>query len=165
VTPFTFTDFEREAAAIVDQARAKANALLQQALVEAENVRLRARAEGIAEGRALVEGRRGELVAAAERELVALSVRIAERIVKAEIALGRPVAEANLRKAIELAATKRNLVVRACSSEVERMRAQGVEAVADESVAPGGVIVETSEGRVDLEIRTQLDAIERGLLA
>lgn len=164
MTPFTFTDFEREAAAIVEQARAKANALLQQALVEAENVRSRARAEGIAEGRALVAARRGEIEAAAERELVALAVAIAGRIVKAEVALGRPVAEANLRRAIELAAGKRGLVVRAAPADVETLRASGVEAVADGTLAPGGVIVETEEGRIDLAIATQLDEIERGLL-
>lgn len=164
MVPFTFVDFEREAQALVEQARAKANAVLQQAMAEAANVRENARIEGLRRGLDEIEQRRGELCAEAERDLVKLAIGIAERIVKAEIALGRPVAEANLKRAIELAAHRRVVIVRSHPDDMARLAGQGLVVEGDATVTPGGVILETREGRVDLDVRTQLDAIERGLL-
>ncbi len=161
--PFTFVDFEREAQAIVEQARAKSGAILQQAMTEAANVKERGRLEGMAQGLREIEQRRAEMCAEAERDLVKLAVAIAERIVKAEIALGRPVAEANLKRAIELAAHRREAIVRVHPGDVERLAVQGLVVEGDASVTPGGVVLEMREGRIDLDVRTQLDEIERGL--
>ena len=164
MVPFTFVDFEREAHALVEQARAKAAAVLQQAMAEAANVKERARIEGLAEGLRDVERRRAELCAEAERDLVGLAVAIAERIVKAEVALGRPVAAANLKRAIELAAHRRVAIARVHPGDAGRLAVPGLVVEGDAAVTPGGVVLELREGRIDLDVRTQLDAIERGLI-
>lgn len=182
--PFAFVDFEREAEALLAQAREKAAAILGQALAESENVKERARIEGAEAGRrealdrdaALVgevvrriEARREDLCAEAGRDLLRLAVAIAERIVRAEIGRGRPVAEAGVRRAIELSSRRHDLSIRVHPADFERLaglraRLSEIRFDADASLAEGGAVAECAEGRVDLEIRTQLDRIERELL-
>lgn len=162
--PFSFTDFEREAQAIVDDARAKAASVLQQAMAEAGRIREKARLDGVAAGLAEIAQRRDEICREAERDLVRLAVGIAERIVKTQIALGRPVAEANLKRAIELAAHRREWIVRVHPDDQERLAGQGFAVEGDGTVTPGGVILEARDVRIDLDVRTQLDEIEKGLL-
>ena len=125
---------------------------------------------------AAIGEKRAELAAAAERELVRLSVRIAEKIVKAEVASGARVAVENLRRAIALAARRREVRVRlhpadlkAVETFLPELRREVVDLgpvalEADPAVARGGAVVVTPEGAVDADIASQLDEIERGLL-
>ncbi len=203
--PFELRSFEDEARAAVEEARAAAREIVRRAEEEGRRIREEAarsgrqegfsqgRAAGIAEGResfareaALLAGalrvaargiaaRQEELAAAAERDLVRLAVAIAEKIVKAEIRNGRPVAAAALRRAVELAARRRRLkvlvhpddmaVVEACLPALRADFADigAVEMEASGAVSRGGCVVTTEEGAVDADLRTQLEEIERGL--
>jgi flagellar assembly protein FliH len=204
IRPLPLTSFEEDAPA--GEELRKAREVLQAALAEREKIREQARREGyetgLAEGRAAaaaaererlarecaplgdllraaaraVEDRRAELAAAAERELVKLSVRIAEKIVKAEVAHGRPVAADNLRRAVALAVRRRELRVRVHPEDLAliegflpELRRElgdlgGVALESDPGLARGGVVVSTPEGAVDADLRTQIEEIERGLL-
>jgi flagellar assembly protein FliH len=204
--PFTLQSFEDEAKAIVSQARAKAKELLTAALAEQAKIREQARREGIelgrAEGRAAaepaerkrlaeetaglskvleevmrsIEAKRGELLALAERDLVRLAVAIAEKIVKAEIAAGKPVAAENVKRAIELVARKDMLEVRVHPDDYDQVERflprvrtlfteiQELTLVRSDDVSRGGCVVVTRHGAVDADVRTQLEEIERGLL-
>lgn len=202
--PLELTPFEEEARAREERGRAKD--LLQAALAEADRIREAARHEGFERGfaegrdaaareareraaaecrgipdvlgaaaRAVAESRTA-LVAEAERDLVALAVRIAEKLVKAELAAGRPVAAANLRRALELAVRRRDVRVRLNPADLaavetylpelrRRLADLGEVALeADAAVARGGAVVVTPEGTVDADLRTQIEEIERGLL-
>ena len=202
--PLELTPFEEEARA--EEERGRAREILQAALAEAARLREAARHEGFAKGleegreaaareareraaaecralpdvlgaaaRAVAESRAG-LVAAAERDLLSLAIRIAEKIVKAEVAAGRPVAAANLKRALELAVRRREVRVRIHPADLEavetylpelRRRMADLGEVAlegDPSVSRGGAVVVTPEGAVDADLRTQIEEIERGLL-
>ena len=146
----------------------------------AERERVAAETAGLADAlrRAAegVEASRAGLVADAERALVRLAVRVAEKVVKAEIASGRPVAAANLRRAVELTARRREVRARVHPADLAALEAflpelrrhlsdlGSLALEADPAVARGGCVVSTPEGSVDADIRTQLDEIERGLL-
>ena len=98
------------------------------------------------------------------------------KIVKTTISAGAPVAIENLRRAIELTASRRELKVLLHERDLARIEEflpelrrefADVRKIALEpspAVEPGGVIVQTREGSVDATIATQLDQIERGLL-
>jgi len=204
IRPFPLRSFEDEALVRADFD--KARDILRAALAEREKIRERARLEGfelgLADGRqaaaaaererlskeaapladilraaagALGE-KRAELAAAAERELVRLSVRIAEKIVKAEVASGARVAVENLRRAVALAVRRREVRVRLNPADLEavekflpELRREvvdlgRVELEADPAVSRGGAVVVTPEGAVDADLRTQLEEIERGLV-
>jgi flagellar assembly protein FliH len=189
IRPLPLKSFEEEA--LAGEELRKAREVLQAALAERERIREQARRDGFEKG--LAEGREaavraererlarecaplGELLRAAAREVDRLSVRIAEKIVKAEIAGGRPVAAENLRRAVALAVRRRELRVRVNPDDLalvegflpELRRELGdlgrVELEADPALARGGVVVSTPEGSVDAGLQAQLDEIERGLL-
>jgi flagellar assembly protein FliH len=206
VRPFRFVSFEEEARTLVEAARVQAQDLLQTAVREKARVLEEARRDGYRKGfeearaavaveeRQRVEGevaalagvlraaadgvesRRSELVTAAERDLVRLALAVAERIVKGEVASGRNVAAANVRRAVELAARRHELrvllnpadlaLVEGCVPALRREFADigTLSLEAAESVTRGGCVVVTREGAVDADIATQLDEIERGLL-
>jgi flagellar biosynthesis/type III secretory pathway protein FliH len=199
VRPFYLASFEKEGEAIVNQSRDLARDLTVSAAAEAIRLRDEARREGfeqgLAEGRAqgrqeeirrmcasvesvigAVERHRAKLETEAERDLVRLAVAIAEKIVKAEIAAGRPVAESNLRVAIRRASRQHGLEIRLNPSEagpIETAAADfrrglqvpgGAVFVSDPEVAPGGCVVRTAEGIVDLDVKSQLKEILRGLI-
>ncbi|HZE96529.1 MAG TPA: FliH/SctL family protein [Planctomycetota bacterium] len=123
-----------------------------------------------------IEAGRTELGAAAERDLLKLALAVAAKIVKGAVADGRPVAEANLRRAVELTARRQELHILLHPEDVARIEqflpelrrefsdAQKFVLDPDPSVARGGVVVQTREGSVDATIAAQLEEIERGLL-
>ena len=125
---------------------------------------------------AAVEERRADWIVEAEREALRLALAVAAKVVKAEIASGRPVAEANLRRAIELTARRQELQVLVHPDDLARIEAflpglrrefseiQKIAIEAGPAVDRGGVIVRTREGSVDATIASQLEQIERGLL-
>jgi flagellar assembly protein FliH len=198
--------FEEDGRAIVAQARAKAREILSAAIVEAAKLREEAaragfeagRAEGCAQAREAerariagetaglakllegvaqgIEAKRAELLAEAERDLVSLSIAIAERILRGEVAAGRPVAQANLRRAIELVVNRNELEILVHPEDLGQVEAfvpelrkrfteiARIELRADPSVSRGGCAVLTKQGGVDADLQTQLGEIERALL-
>jgi flagellar assembly protein FliH len=203
--PFDLRSFEDEARALLEEARARSKEILRGADAEAQGIREEARRAGREQGRAegreaaaaaererigretsgladllraaarQVEARRSALAAEAERDLVRLAVAVAEKIVRAEIRSGRPVAAANLRRAVELVTHRRRLkallhpedlaAVEACLPALRADLANLGTLDLEESgtVSRGGCVLVTEEGSVDADVRTQLEEIERGL--
>lgn len=125
---------------------------------------------------AALEAQRSALGTLAERDLLKLALLIAGKVTKAAIQQGMPVAEANLRRAIELTARRQELKVLLNPQDVARIEeflpelrrdfadVQKIALEADPSIGRGGVVVQTREGSVDATIAAQLEEIERGLL-
>ncbi len=204
IRPFHLRSFEEEAR--TREREVKARDILQEALAERDRIREEARRAGfeagLSQGReagakaerervaaetkgladllrqaaAAVEGRRAELVAEAERDLVRLAIAIAEKIVRREVEAGTPVAPEVVRRAIELMARRHEVrillhpadvaVVEAVLPELRRQFADlgKVSIEASDGVSRGGCRVASREGAVDADLRTQLEEIERGLL-
>jgi flagellar assembly protein FliH len=187
-------DAEVQAQADLDRLRAEIKA----AEAERDRIRDRARRDGLELARAdaleqaradaapivdllrraaaAIEEKRAEVAVLAERDLVKLAILVATKLVKTELSTGMPVAEENLRRAIELTANRRELKVLLHERDLARIEeylpelrrefadVRKISLEASPSVEPGGVIVQTREGSVDATIATQLDQIERGLL-
>ncbi len=119
--------------------------------------------------------RRATLVKEAERDLLDLAIRIAERIVRRELAVDRGAAGRAVLEAVSLVAERSRITVRvnpADRSAVEDVHAElhrrfaeieDVQLVGDEAVERGGCRVVTGTGEVDMQVATQIERI-RGLL-
>jgi flagellar assembly protein FliH len=165
---------------LVDEARREGLALARKEAFEEASAKVAAESAAVVEllrrAAVAVDEQRARLLAAGERDLLILALAVAEKIVKACVELGRPVAQENLRRALELTACRRDLRVLVHPDDRARLEAylpalrrdfsdlQAIALDADSSVAPGGVVVRTREGSVDATIAAQLDQIERGLL-
>jgi flagellar assembly protein FliH len=204
--PFHLKSFEDEANHILEVARGKGKEILVRTLKECRRLRETAQREGRAAGREegakqaaeverkriasevaplsgvlkemtrAIEGRRKDLLEAAERDVVQLAVAIAEKIVKGEVASGRKVAAANVRRAVEIAVNRGTLEIRLNPRDhslVEKYLPEltsefsdidSVELRDDPSVERGGCVVHTRKGKIDADLGTQLGEIERALL-
>jgi flagellar biosynthesis/type III secretory pathway protein FliH len=188
--PYMLQPFEDEAQAEL----ARAREMVRAAMEERDRIREEARREGLERGRAeassaeLLQARdllrraaeelrakSVEVAAAAERDLVRLALAIAGKIVKREVAAGG-VAPANVRRAVELLAGRRSVVIRIHPDDLSAIEAvipdlrrefadlREVAIEGSDAVGRGGCIVATREGSVDATIAAQLEDLERGLL-
>ncbi len=167
---------EAERDRIRDEARREGLELARRDAIQAAAAESAPLADLLRKAAAAVEERREAWIAGAEQELLVLTMAVAAKVVKTEIAAGRPVAEANLRRAVELTARRQELQVLVHPDDLARIEAylpelrrefseiHKIAIDAGPGVDRGGVIVQTREGSVDATIATQLDQIERGLL-
>ena len=123
-----------------------------------------------------IEARQKDLFDTAERDLIQLAVAIAGKIVKGEVDTGRKVAIENVRRAISLAVNRGTLEIHLHPKDhsmVEKYLPEltaeftdidSVELRDDPAIEQGGCVVHTQMGKIDADIRTQLEEIERTLL-
>jgi len=170
----------------------RAEALLASALAEAEEVRRAAgqvraaaaeagRAEGLRAGAgqaraalaALAEAQAAWL-ARAEVEALDLAVEMARRILGRELRLDPAAAGEGARAALQAAGRRRSLRVRLHPDAVDQLRdgtsalgspAEGsaLELLADPTLMPGDVVVETEAGQVDGRIGRRLEGFRAAL--
>jgi flagellar biosynthesis/type III secretory pathway protein FliH len=164
-------DAKQEATAIVAAARAAADGIREQAREDgldagrAEAAALLVRARAVADQR----------IADAEADLGALAVRIAERVLRRQLALSPDDVAAIARAALDEARGRHDFTLRVHPDDVavvERHRtalgaglaaSAHIAVRADDTVARGGCVVDSELGTVDLRLETQLAAIERAL--
>lgn len=122
------------------------------------------------------ESLRSELQLEAERGVLALAVRLGERVAKRAIEGDVEAAARQLVEAIELTMTPSRVRVRVAAEGAEAVRAAlpalsdrlhesaSVVVIEDASLSHGSVIVEADETRIDATIETQLERIVESLL-
>jgi flagellar assembly protein FliH len=141
----------------------------ERARVEAEE-RLRALAASIEE----LAGYRLRLVREAERDLLELAVRIAEKVVRDTIARDGETVVRALRAALEELPRGEPCTVRCHPADEGALSGflagsgAGPAACtlrADPALTPGGCVVESAAGDIDVRIETQLRVLEHELLA
>ncbi len=181
--------------AVLDAARAEAEALLAGAAARVDAALAAAHEEGfragVAEGQAQLaaaaaavagiaegmEARAARLQEDAVREATALAVEVAARILRAELA-ARPERVADVvRGAIRRAADRSALVARVSPADLAACRAAApaimeqmggiarLEVVDDPRVSPGSSLLETAAGDVDATVESQLARILEALAA
>ena len=106
----------------------------------------------------------------AETDMVKLAVAIAQRILQRELNIDPEVIAGLVRVGLEKVRMQDVVRVRVCPDHVAALKeclarsaAGHVEVSADPAQERGGVIFETSRGKLDVSIGTQLREIERGL--
>lgn len=171
VLPATVADACERARALLDQARAQADALRAQAVEEG---RAQGRAELVAEHVALLRAHAREL-AALERKALEVAMLSAKHIVHGELSLQPDrIAEiagpllARLRRARKLTLRVHpedgpalEQALAALGDAAESTRAARIEL--DPSISRGGCVATSDIGTLDARIETQLEALSRAL--
>lgn len=173
----------RDAEEIVARARQEAEAIMQNAMREAEMVLDEAYREGTE--RALTEFEkhlfdireaRANVLSGSKRDLLTLSVRIAEKILGKELTSNKKAVSDIVSTALRNARQQEKVTVfvnpsdlATVSSEGERFssneRIRLLDFVADPSVPAGGCVIETEVGKIDALLETQFKVIENALLS
>lgn len=178
----------------VVEARAEARRLIAEA--EAEALRVREAAEGEARSlreRAYAEGReealseltelilearerRDAALAEAERDLLRLAVKLAEKIIGREVERDPATLADIVANALRHARQNETFTVRVSPADLPLVeayrarldpagRARFLDIVADPRVGHGGCVIESESGTIDAQLDTQLRVLERALLA
>jgi type III secretion protein L len=178
----------------VAEARAEARRILADANREAEELRERAAREArelreaaYEEGREaalselnfiLLEAheRRDAALSGAERDVLRLAVKLAEKIIGREVGRDDAALADIVSAALRHARQQESLTVRVNPADLPRVqahrerldpsgRARFIDLVADPRVGHGGCVIEGESGTVDARLDTQLRVLERALLA
>jgi flagellar assembly protein FliH len=188
---FTLRDIETQAQSILHEARREAERIVAEARERAVEVSLqetrggaddspRREAEAglkalngvVSEVRGQMESLREEALA----EVVELAMAMAERVTKRAGLVDPNVLAENLREAMKLVVRSSELRIAIHPSQFEALKGMvaslqiewpalaGAEVVGDETVTPGGCRVSTSQGRVDADLKTQLDRLAERLI-
>jgi type III secretion protein L len=165
-------DAETEARATREEAERAARELREAAQREGREEALSEFTELLLDARE----RRDAALADAERDLLRLSVKIAEKIIGREVA-SDPAALADIvSTALRHARQNESLTIHVNPAELASVeahrarldpagRARFLDLVADPRVKPGGCVIESESGTVDAQLETQLRVLERALLA
>ena len=118
----------------------------------------------------------GVIVAGAEHEIVKLALSIAEKIIGRQLESDPDVALHIAAQAIESVRHQKELVLRVNPEDAQLMRnsrkklmdilgrTKDIAVREDPEVERGGCIVETENGTVDAQLKTQLQMLEQALL-
>jgi type III secretion protein L len=107
-----------------------------------------------------------DMLGRSQNELRLLAVRIAEKIIGAELTLRPEIVDEICRRAVAEAGERHQTIVRVHPDDlalIDQALRTRVTFVSDASVSRGGCLVKTEAGVVDAQLDTQLRAIERAL--
>lgn len=163
---------EREAAALRARAEEAALELREAAYREGLEAALAELNDHLLDARE----RRDTALAGAERDLLRLAVKLAEKIIGCEIAQDEATLAEIVASALRNARQHEMLTVRvnpadmpAVQAHRQRLdptgRARFLDLVADPRVAHGGCVIESESGTIDAQLDVQLGVLERALLA
>jgi len=176
-------DARAEARRILADAERDAEELRARAGHEAEELRDAAYQEGLESALAelnqiLLEAheRRDSALAGAERDVLRLAVKLAEKIIGREVERDDAALADIVSAALRHARQQEALTVRVNPADLPRVqahrerldpsgRARFIDLVADPRVGHGGCVIEGESGTVDARLDTQLRVLERALLA
>ena len=170
----------------LDRARSEAQKIIDQALSEADRIRRGSVEEGRAEGKEEAAQKiqealatvneavkeRKNIIKDAESEILRLSLRVAEQIIRSEVSLHRDVCLNIVTEAIGRVSDREQIIVRVNREYWKRYKDRlagmldGVKSLSileDSNIEPGGCIIETNLGFVDARIATKIKSIEEAL--
>jgi len=172
-----------EARELVELARKEAEGMLERAREEAQRLLNASRDQGYQEGlahwnetvtRAITA--RDSFLKESEQELIRLAVRIAEKVIGAELRTDPEAIVNVVREALKSVRRERSLTIQVHPDHVDELRqrlsrlqeavgaAREILIVGNEKVAVGGCIVESELGTIDARLETQLKCLEEILL-
>jgi flagellar assembly protein FliH len=198
---FNFDDMAQHADAYVRQVREQAGKIIAEARTQADQIRRQAEVDGLKAARVNMQAqieaeatRRMEQILPALRSVVAetaaakeawlakwerdgvhLATRIAERILRRELAVRPELPLVLVRESLELSASGEGVRISlhpddltAFGPQIEALlremkRGGNAEVVADATIGRGGCRVETQHGAIDQRLEAQLDRIEEEL--
>ena len=176
-------DAHQEAKEIVEQAKKQAAGIVDKAKQEREATLAEARRQGREEGLAqateiIVRAKKeaGECLARCEPDVVKLALSVAEKIIGRTLDAQPDLVLYIAAQAIESVRQQRELVLRVNPGDAQLLRdsrkklmdllgrTKDIAVREDPEVARGGCIIETENGTVDAQLKTQLQMLEQALL-
>jgi flagellar assembly protein FliH len=113
---------------------------------------------------------RPRLLRESEAELVELAMSIARRILRRELSVDAEALQGLVRSVLDKLSTREICRIRAHPELepgirrcLERETQSGINVIGDATLERGGILVETSRGKLDASLETQLGEIGRGL--
>lgn len=176
-------DVEEKARVIRRLAEEAAETLIADAEEAAENIRAEAYRAGreaaeneLLENLLAIKEKRARVLATVEGEILQLAVKLAEKIIGGEIKQDEATRTEIVLNALRQTRQQEMLTVRVNANDLpllEQMRekidnfgrAKFIDFIADQAVANGGCIIESSSGTIDARVETQLRILESALLA
>lgn len=126
--------------------------------------------QGFAQSTVAVAGYKTQLRREAERELVALALAVARKILRRELSVDPHIVLAVVKACLEELESAEVYRLRLNPQDVEpvgawfrQQRRGSIELIPDASLGRGGALLESSRGQLDARLETQLLEIERGL--
>lgn len=170
-----YTEFV-EGTRVLEEARRKADAILEEARQRAEEMRVAGYAEGLRQGKeksakymlGMVEKSREHLVESEER-IIALVITVVKKIFNEMD--GREAAVRLVRSALAVVSRQNQVTVLVAPENVEAVKARlhsimqpyprvtSVEVLADDKLAAGDCVLETKVGRVEASLEAQIENI------
>ena len=173
----------------VPKAKSEAQKIIDEAMRQAEAIRREARKAGNEAGRTETAANVSEaletlnqaikerktIIKDAEQEILTLSIKIAEQIIRSEVSLHRDVCLNIVAEAIARVSDREQIIVKASREDAEYLKRykerlagmlDGVKSFSileDANIEPGGCIIETNLGFIDAKISTKLKSIEEAL--
>ena len=177
-------DAKEQVGRLIDQAIVVAEAIVADAQARRNTILEEARRTGYQEGldqwnAIITQAMRAkeEYLAASEADLLRLSVRIAGKIIGEQLRLAPETIASIVREALKSAPRERRLTIQVNPSDAAAVRRQlakvletvsfhppEIEIAPVDSIEPGGCVIASELGRVDAQLETQLQSIERALL-
>lgn len=173
----------------ISKVKSEAQKIIDKAQAEVESIQTQAREAGRLEGRdeasanieealktlnnAVIE--RKKIIKDAEGEILRLSLKIAEQIIRSEVSLHRDVSLNIVSEAIGRVSDREQIIVRVNREDAEYLKRykdrlagmlDGVKSfsiIEDANIEPGGCVIETNLGFIDSRISTKLKALEEAL--
>lgn len=117
------------------------------------------------------------VISLAKREILNLSTKIAETILKSELSFNQAVSLNIVSEALSKITDKDNIIIRVNHLDYEYISLnqahlkelvpdiKHLQIIDDESVSQGGCIIETNLGYIDSTIETKIDSIKQALMA
>jgi len=193
VVSHTVDEAYEKAGEIITKAQAEANEILSKAHEEAEEMFSRSKEEGIQAGK--TEGQeqvsenitasletlnsaineRKKIIRDSESEVLRLSVKIAEQIIRSEVSMHRDVLMNIVAEAINKVSDRENIIIKVNRDDAEHIKkykdrisgiidgVKNLSIIEDSQVEPGGCVIETNLGFVDARVSTKLSLIEQSL--
>ena len=166
------TEAESEAKRVREEAESEARELRERAFAEGREEALTELTELILEARS----RKDSALAEAERDLLRLAVKLAEKIIGREVERDSSALADIVANALRHARHNETFTVRVNPADMPVVeayrtrldpagRARFLDVVADPAVGHGGCVIETESGTIDAQLDTQLRVLERALLA
>jgi len=176
--------------AALPKAQSDAQRLVEDARHEASSIKEKAKEEGLKEGRSKGEEElsqklkealttlnqaieeRKKIIKDAEPEILRLSIRVAEQIIRSEVSLHRDVCLNIVAEAINRVSDREQVIVKVNREDAEYIKRykdrlsgilDGVKSfsiIEDSQIEAGGCVIETNLGYVDARISTKLKSIE-----
>ncbi|MCX5750029.1 MAG: FliH/SctL family protein [Candidatus Saganbacteria bacterium] len=179
---------------IIAQAQAEAKELLKKANQEAETLFLRTKEEAVQAGKAEGEASVSENITASletlnnaikerkriikdsEGEILRLSLKIAEQVIRSEVSLHKDVVMNIVAEAVNKVSDRENVIIKVNREDAEHIKkykdrlsgivdgVKNLSIIEDSQVEPGGCVIETNLGFVDARVSTKLSLIEQSLM-